>query len=89
MSAEHRALALRAVEESIVLLRNERQVKSTLSDGPLLPLAESLKAGARVAVIGPAANDSYRVMGERCILPHAGWEGHEVILWLCTCACMW
>ena len=62
LSAEHRALALRAAEESIVLLRNE-PVKTSLGDSPLLPLADTLKPGARVAVIGPAANDTYRVLG--------------------------
>jgi len=47
-SATHRAIALRAAEESIVLLRND-----SLQNGePLLPL--NLR-GRRIAVIGPSA----------------------------------
>lgn len=44
----HRSLALRAAEESIVLLRNDR----TLDGKPLLPLDVH---GKRIAVIGPTA----------------------------------
>jgi beta-glucosidase-like glycosyl hydrolase len=44
---EHRALALRAAREAIVLLRND-------DDG--LPLERPLKKGRRVVVIGPQGN---------------------------------
>ena len=47
-SPAHRALALRAATESVVLLRNERQ---------LLPLAPA--AGRRVAVLGPLADSLF------------------------------
>lgn len=47
-SAEHRALALRAATESIVLLRN-----APGPAGPLLPLDA---AGRRIAVVGPLAD---------------------------------
>ncbi len=50
-SPEHRALALRAARESIVLLKN---------DGNLLPLPKSLEA---VAVIGPNADDLTALLG--------------------------
>mmetsp|Transcript_29627 Transcript_29627/g.88644 ORF Transcript_29627/g.88644 Transcript_29627/m.88644 type:complete len:767 (+) Transcript_29627:57-2357(+) len=58
LSADHRALALQAAEESIVLLRNEH-----VRGKPLLPLGETLSAGAKIAVVGPAANDTFRMMG--------------------------
>lgn len=50
-SAEHRALALRATEESIVLLKNE---------GSLLPLRRDL---ASIAVIGPNADHWLVLLG--------------------------
>ena len=50
-SPEHRALALRAARESIVLLKNE---------GGLLPLSEELKS---IAVIGPNADDLQVLLG--------------------------
>jgi beta-glucosidase len=50
-SPEHRALALRTAQESIVLLKNENQ---------FLPLAKSLK---RIAVIGPNAHDPEILLG--------------------------
>jgi len=50
-SPEHRALALRAARESIVLLKNERG---------LLPLGKDLKS---VAVIGPNADDLGVLLG--------------------------
>ena len=55
-STEHRALALRAARESIVLLKN---------DG-LLPLAKELKS---VAVIGPGADDLAVLLGNYCGTP--------------------
>jgi beta-glucosidase len=50
-SAPHRALALRAARESIVLLKNE---------GPLLPLTRSARI---IAVIGPNADDTEVLLG--------------------------
>ncbi|GAB4529588.1 MAG: glycoside hydrolase family 3 protein [Anaerolineae bacterium] len=50
-SAEHRALALRAARESIVLLKNE---------GNLLPLPKDLRS---IAVIGPNADDLQVLLG--------------------------
>lgn len=50
-SPEHRALALRMAQESIVLLKNENQ---------FLPLAKNLK---RIAVIGPNAHDPEILLG--------------------------
>ena len=50
-SAEHRALALQAARESIVLLKNE---------GDLLPLSKN--AGS-IAVIGPNADDLQALLG--------------------------
>ena len=50
LHADHRALAVEAAKKSLVLLRNE---------GALLPL--KLKKGAKLAVIGPAANDTFRL----------------------------
>jgi beta-glucosidase len=50
-SAQHRALALRAARESIVLLKN--------ANG-LLPLAKSVKS---IAVIGPNADDRQPLLG--------------------------
>lgn len=55
-STEHRALALRAARESIVLLKN---------DG-LLPLAKDLKS---VAIIGPNADDLAVLLGNYCGTP--------------------
>ena len=49
-SAEHRKIALEAARKSIVLLKNESQA---------LPL----KAGAKIAVIGPSADDAEALMG--------------------------
>ncbi len=50
-SPEHRALALRTAQESIVLLKNDNQ---------FLPLAKNLK---RIAVIGPNAHDPEILLG--------------------------
>jgi beta-glucosidase len=50
-SADHRALALQAARESIVLLKNE---------GDLLPLRKDLKS---IAVIGPNADDLQVLLG--------------------------
>jgi beta-glucosidase len=50
-SSEHRALALRAARESIVLLKNENE---------FLPLAKDLKT---IAVIGPNADDPEVLLG--------------------------
>jgi len=50
-SMKHQAVARRAVEESIVLLKNRNNI---------LPLKESRAA---IAVIGPAANDTMRFVG--------------------------
>lgn len=51
-SKEHQQLALRAAKESIVLLKNQNN---------LLPLKKDLKS---IAVIGPNANDSWRLLGD-------------------------
>jgi beta-glucosidase len=65
-SPEHRALALQAARESIVLLKNE---------GALLPLPKDLGA---IAVIGPNADDLPALLGNyngtptRAITPLAG-----------------
>jgi beta-glucosidase len=65
-SAEHRALALRAARESIVLLKNE---------GAVLPLSPKLR---RIAVIGPNADDEEVLLGNyngtptRAVTPLAG-----------------
>jgi beta-glucosidase len=58
-SPEHRALALQAARESIVLLKNE---------GPLLPLR---KDGITVAVIGPNADHVGALLGNYCGTPAA------------------
>ncbi|MCJ7739479.1 MAG: glycoside hydrolase family 3 C-terminal domain-containing protein [Anaerolineae bacterium] len=50
-SAAHRALALKAAQESIVLLKNA---------GQTLPLSKDLKS---IAVIGPTADDPYVLVG--------------------------
>jgi beta-glucosidase len=50
-SAEHRKLALEAARKSIVLLKNE---------GGILPLKANVK---KVAVVGPAADDSEALLG--------------------------
>jgi len=50
-SREHRALSLRAADESMVLLRNERR---------LLPLSKRLKS---IAVVGPNAHDVKALLG--------------------------
>jgi beta-glucosidase len=48
LTTEHRALALQAVQKSLVLLRNE-----PLQGGsPLLPLNSHISPGAKIAVIG-------------------------------------
>jgi beta-glucosidase len=63
---EHRALALRAAQEALVLLKNE--------DG-FLPLAKALR---RIAVVGPNANDDQVLLGNyngtpsRSVTPLAG-----------------
>jgi beta-glucosidase len=51
-SKEHQQLALRAARESIVLLKNEND---------LLPLKKNPKS---IAVIGPNANNSWRLLGD-------------------------
>jgi beta-glucosidase len=51
LSDEHRALARRAVRESVVLLKH---------DGPLLPLARDV---ASLALIGPLADDRHEQLG--------------------------
>ena len=58
-SPGHRALALRAARESIVLLKNEAD-PSTLSRQPLLPLSKDLKS---IAVIGPNADELAVLLG--------------------------
>lgn len=58
-SPEHRALALRAAQQSIVLLKNEPYPPAE-SRRPLLPLAKGLKS---IAVIGPNADDLSVLMG--------------------------
>jgi beta-glucosidase len=58
-SPEHRALALQAARESIVLLKNE---------GPLLPLR---KDRSTVAVVGPNADDLGALLGNYCGTPAA------------------
>jgi beta-glucosidase len=56
---EHRALALRAARESIVLLKNEGDL-STESQQALLPLSKDVKS---IAVIGPNADDLAVLLG--------------------------
>lgn len=58
-SPEHRALALRAAKESIVLLKNEPH-PSNLSRQAVLPLSKDLKS---IAVIGPNADDLAVLLG--------------------------
>ncbi|MBB0243944.1 sugar hydrolase [Streptomyces alkaliphilus] len=50
---EHRALALRAAEAAIVLLRNEPPAADGAEGAPLLPLP----AGSRIAVVGLLADE--------------------------------
>ena len=54
VTPERRALALRAAEESIVLLQNK-----SVSNAPLLPL----KPGTKIALIGPLADDPRDMVG--------------------------
>lgn len=54
VTPEHRALALRAAEESMVLLQNE-----PVSNKPLLPL----ESGAKIALIGPLADNPREMVG--------------------------
>jgi beta-glucosidase len=54
VTPEHRELALRAAEESIVLLQNK-----TVSNTPLLPLQPS----AKIALIGPLADNAREMVG--------------------------
>ncbi len=59
-SPEHQALALQAARESIVLLKNERN---------LLPLKKDLKS---IAVIGPNADNGWSQLGDYApqVVPH-------------------
>jgi beta-glucosidase len=54
VTPERRALALRAAEESIVLLQNK-----LVSDTPLLPL----RPGTKIALIGPLADNAREMVG--------------------------
>jgi len=54
VTPERRALALKAAEESIVLLQNK-----PVSGAPLLPL----KHGTKIALIGPLADDATAMVG--------------------------
>jgi beta-glucosidase len=54
VTPERRALALRAAEESIVLLQNK-----LVSNTPLLPL----KPGTKIALIGPLADNAREMVG--------------------------
>lgn len=54
ITAQHAALALRAAEESLVLLKN-----ASVNQRPALPLA----ANAKIALIGPLADDRINVLG--------------------------
>ena len=55
LSPAHRAVALATAKKAIVLLRNE---------GELLPLERiALQKSSKIAVIGPAANDTFRLLG--------------------------
>jgi beta-glucosidase len=54
LTPEHKALALKAAEESIVLLQNKQ-----VSDAPLLPL----KRGTKIALIGPLADNALEMVG--------------------------
>jgi beta-glucosidase len=56
-SAKHRALALKAARQSIVLLKNERPSKNRPR---LLPLSKNLKT---IAVIGPNADAAETLLG--------------------------
>jgi len=55
--AEHRAVALRAARESLVLLRNE-----TIQGSPLLPL--DVSRPLKLAVVGPNADDPAAQLGD-------------------------
>jgi beta-glucosidase len=57
--AEHRPLARRAAEESLVLLQNNPAPQGTIQD-PLLPLNPATK---RMALIGPLADDASDMVG--------------------------
>ena len=57
--AEHRPLARRAAEESLVLLQNNPAPQHPLNDA-LLPLAAATK---RIALIGPLADDASDMVG--------------------------
>lgn len=62
-SAAHRALSQRAAEASFVLLKNTDN---------LLPLDVSKLS--RVAVVGPAANDTYRLAGNYQPCTYGSWQ---------------
>jgi beta-glucosidase len=60
----HRPLALRAAEESLVLLQNQSAPgvasSGTAATSPLLPLSKTLK---KIALIGPLADDAKDMVG--------------------------
>ena len=61
-SADHRALALRAAQESIVLLKNDAATtQPAAAPAPLLPLVNGGK-GLKVAFIGPHANSTQALL---------------------------
>jgi len=55
-SAAHRAVALEAARSSLVLLQNRGEMLP-------LPVDRWSRAGAQVLVVGPAANDTFRMVG--------------------------
>jgi beta-glucosidase len=56
---EKRALARKAAEESLVLLRNE----ALQGSGPLLPLQPDKKKQMKIALIGPLADSQHDMLG--------------------------
>jgi len=64
-TAEHRALALQAARESIVLLKNEG----------LLPLDKDVKS---IAVVGPNADSTRNLLGDYSYTAHQAREGDAV-----------
>jgi beta-glucosidase len=78
VTPEHRALALRAAEESLVLLQNK-----LVTNNPLLPLQKN----AKVALIGPLADNAREMVGSSSSVHRAVRAGHgdsfELRRWFC------
>ncbi|WP_243695061.1 glycoside hydrolase family 3 N-terminal domain-containing protein [Labedella populi] len=62
-SAEHRAVARRLAEESIVLLANDGVLPLAAADGAAVGAVSSAGTPSRVAVIGPNADSPEALMG--------------------------